>query len=75
MTEDNFDASALLMRDHYDGKPGNVYQGDGDFEEPFPESAPEFTPLKVYLRATGLWYPSKTAVEGEAIWKLSLIHI
>ena len=69
MAEDNFDASALLMHDHYDGKPGNVYQGDGDFEEPFPESAPEFTPLKVYLRATGLWYPSKTAVEGEAIWK------
>ena len=44
------------------GQPGN--QGDGE-EEP----APEFSLLKMYLRVTALWYPSKAAVEEEAIWK------
>ncbi|XP_074620244.1 uncharacterized protein LOC141879040 [Acropora palmata] len=44
------------------GQPGN--QGDGE-EEP----APEFSLLKMYLRITALWYPSKAAVEEEAIWK------
>ena len=74
--QDNFDASALLRnnprqrlaRGDYDGEPLNVNQGDGDSEEPFLESAPEFTPLKMYLQVTGLWYP-KAAVEEEAIWK------
>ena len=75
--QDNFDASALLRknprqrlaRGDYYGEPLNVNQGDGDSEERFPESTPEFTPLKMYLRLTGLWYPSKAAVEEEAIWK------
>ena len=74
--QDNSDASALLRnnprqrlaRGDHDGEPLNVNQGDGDSEEPFPESAPEFTPLKMYLQVTGLWYP-KAAVEEEAIWK------
>ena len=77
----NFDASALLAnnprqrltRDDYDWEPLKVNQGDGDSEGPFPESPPEFTPLKMYLRVTGLWYPRKTAVEGEAIWKKVVI--
>ena len=41
------------------GEPGNVDQGDRDLEEP----APEFTLLKMYLRLTALWYPSKAVVE------------
>ena len=79
--QDNFDASALLRnnprqllaRGDYDGEPLNVNQGDGDSEEPFPESAPEFTPLKMYLQVTGLWYP-KAAVEEEAIWKQAVSY-
>ena len=44
------------------GEPGN--QGDGE-EEP----APEFTLLKMYLRVTALWCPSKAVVEEEAVGK------
>ena len=44
------------------GQPGN--QGDGE-EEP----APEFTLLKMYLRVTALWCPSKAVVEEEAVGK------
>ena len=44
------------------GEPGN--QGDSE-EEP----APEFTLLKMYLRVTALWCPSKAVVEEEAVGK------
>ena len=74
--QDNLDAIALLdnnprqrlARGDYDGESLNVNQGDGDSGEPFLVSAPVFTPLKMYLRVTGLWYP-KAAVEEAAIRK------
>ena len=71
--QDNFDASALLRKNPRQrlarGEPLNVNQGDGDPEEPFLESAPEFTPVKMYLQVTGLWYPKTAVDEEEAIWK------
>ena len=74
--QDNLDTIALLenntrqrlARGGYDGEPLNANQMDDDLGEPFLVSAPELTPLKMYLRVTGLWYP-KAAVEEEAIWK------
>ena len=77
MAEDKFDASALLENNprqrlvpgNRDGEPGNVNQRDGELEEPVLEPAPEFTLLKMYLRATVLWWPSKEAVEEEAVGK------
>ena len=57
-----------LARGDYDGEPLNINQGDGDLGESFLVSAPVFTPLKMYLRVTCLWYP-KAAVEEEAICK------
>ena len=70
MAEDNFGASSLLENNprqrlvpgNRDGEPGNVNKGDSDFEEQVLEPALEFTLLKMYLRVTGLWYPSKAAV-------------
>ena len=70
MDEDNFYNGALIENNHgqlvvpgnRDGEPENVNQGDGGFGEPLPEPAPSFTLLKMYLRVTGLWYPSKAAV-------------
>ena len=73
MAEGNVDAGnnarQRLVPGNRDGEPGNVNQGDGDFEEPVLEPAPEFTLLKMYLRATLLWWPSKAAVEEEAVGK------
>ena len=73
MAEGNVDAGnnprQRLVLGKGDGEPGNVNQEDGHFEEPVLEPAPEFTLLKMYLRATVLWWPSKAAVEEEAVGK------
>ena len=74
MDEDNFNAGdfieniqgLLVVPGNRDGEPKNVNQGDGDLREP----APEFTPLKMYLRVTGLCYPNKAA-----FWKVAVYTI
>ena len=69
MDEGAFNAGNNARQRLVPGGPINENHGDGDFQEPVLVPAPEFTLLKMYLRATGLWCPSKAAVEEEAVGK------